>query len=157
MRRWDWVGRIIDSELPATTRLVAHTLASFADKNGHCWPSYATIAKAAGTNRATVVRHIAVLSDHGWLDVVNRVNKHGKQSNSYLLKNPVDNPLPSRTEQLGVVAQNDHLVAQSDHLGSRTERHRTNSQRTTPDEPGSNAPTGHLAAVIGAIGQGMRV
>ena len=34
-------------------------LVSFADRSGKCWPSVRTLAKATGTPRSTVSRHLA--------------------------------------------------------------------------------------------------
>ncbi len=167
MRRWDWIGRLVESDLPPTTRLVAHTVATFADKDGHCYPSFATIARRAGLDRRSVIRHIAVLSDSGWLMVAGRSNKHGTQSHSYMLSAPVDNRPESTgggvTESLGVVSQIHRGVSQSHSLGGVTESPRTNPQRTRPSEsPASASPVdtrtaGHLSAVVANIAKGMKI
>jgi hypothetical protein len=64
--RWTWAIR--DSDLPATTRLVAWALATFMRADGECWPSVPTIAAAAGSNESTVKRHLRLLDERGWIE-----------------------------------------------------------------------------------------
>jgi DNA-binding transcriptional MocR family regulator len=40
-------------------------LIAFADRTGKCWPSVRTLAKATGTPRSTVSRHLAQLAQEG--------------------------------------------------------------------------------------------
>lgn len=150
--------RVRDSDLPGPARTVAWAIGLRADSSCHSWPSYQCIAKDTGMHRATVVRHVQALAEAGWVMVVNRSNKHGQQSNSYMLTTPVDNAVPSRTERQGVVAQDDG--------GSRTERLPGGSHRATQkkspieerqSEDNGGGPSGHLAAVVGSIGKGMRM
>lgn len=158
MNRWGWVHKMVESELPSTSRLVAHTIASFADGKGHCYPSFTAIAKRSGLRRSTVAHHIKILADEGWLMVVNRVSKHGKQSNSYQLITPVDKPLPSPAGGLGVVRETDGVVRETDLLGRPGNGPRTLSQGTlaTSDESESTN-TASRDAVVVALGRAMRM
>ena len=49
-------------------------LVSFADRSGKCWPSVRTLAKATGTPRSTVSRHLAQLAQEG---VITRQRRPG--------------------------------------------------------------------------------
>jgi hypothetical protein len=159
VKPYTWMRKVRDSDLPAMTKAVAWALGLRADQTCHSWPSYARLSKDTGMHRASVVRHIQVLAEAGWVMVVNRSNKHGRQSNSYMLMNPVDKGLPSSTERQGVVAEDDG--------GSRTERLPGGSHSATrkkspieerqSEDNGSPQPTGHLAAVVGSIAKGMRM
>ena len=64
--RW-WIG-IRVSDLPPMTRLVALTLAGWADQDGNrARPSQSSIAAGCGLKRRVVVDHIKKLADAGWV------------------------------------------------------------------------------------------
>ncbi len=66
--RTRWTRAIRGSDLHATTKLVAYTLATWMDTAGHCWPSLAAITKGAGLkDRSTVCRHLKKLGDAGFV------------------------------------------------------------------------------------------
>lgn len=153
-----WMRLVRDSNLPPMTRAVAWAIGLRADRECNSWPSYQRLAKDTGMHRASVVRHIQLLAEAGWVMVVNRSNKHGQQSNSYMLMTPVDKSAPSSTQRPGVVAQDDG--------GSRTVRlpggSHSATQKKSPieerqSEDNGGGPSGHLAAVVGSIGKGMRM
>lgn len=47
------------------------------EKHGYAWPSISYMVRQLGLHRATVIRSIADLEKHGWLNVERRVGKHG--------------------------------------------------------------------------------
>ena len=61
-------------------------LATFADKDGRCWPAQGTIAERLGCSRQAVGAAIAALTATGWLTIEPRFNEHGaRQTNVYRL------------------------------------------------------------------------
>jgi GntR family transcriptional regulator len=68
-RRTRWVAAIRDdSDLPRRAVLVGWALATWMDQDGECFPSLATIAKAARVDKATVVRALDDLDSAGWIE-----------------------------------------------------------------------------------------
>ncbi len=59
-------------------KLVLLKLADQANDKGECWPSYASIAKAAECSRTSAVKHINLLKEHGFLWVEERVIGKGQ-------------------------------------------------------------------------------
>ncbi len=158
MKPYTWMRKIRESDLPPMTRAVAWAIGLRADQTCHSWPSYGRIAKDTGMGRTAAVRHVKALAESGWVMVINRSNKHGQQSNSYMLTNPVDNPLPSSTGERGVVAQGNGGSGRGDLPGGYHRGPRKKSPREEqPDEEQPARPHPHLGAVIGAIGKGMRM
>ena len=47
------------------------------------WPSYSTIAKAAGMCRTKVIHTVEQLCSLGWLQKVSRTDEHGQKTNAY--------------------------------------------------------------------------
>lgn len=89
MNRRQWEDHIWRSDLDPLTRLVALAVASFANKDGQCWPSHAAVAAKANLARTTVQRHIAdCLTPGGWLRSEPRKSSHGKRSHLYTLTLP---------------------------------------------------------------------
>jgi hypothetical protein len=64
-----WRDAIRDSDLPASVKLVAHTLTTFMSARGWCNPGRETIAEGASTSVRTVERAVARLEGEGWLRV----------------------------------------------------------------------------------------
>lgn len=69
------------SELSSTTKLFLHTLASYADKNGICYPGQRTVAQAMSMSVATVKRCVQECLELKLLEVKRRWRK----SNVYKL------------------------------------------------------------------------
>lgn len=158
MNRWRWIQAMVESDMPPVTRLVAHTMASFADKEGHCWPSYNAIARRSGLDRQTCFRHVASLVERRWLSKANRQSVHGQQSNSYLLITPVDNHAPIGTAPMGVEAQRLRGVGTAPTPGHRHSAYQNSLSEELPhDEPPDTAHNPHLDNVVDLIAKGMRL
>lgn len=112
---FSWQSAVLKSGCESTTKYVLLVVGTYMNQHGDgAFPSYATIAKSASLNRATVVRHMGLAEDAGWIQVLRRTDKDGESdSNIYAISFPI--------EHGGVVAQNDHPVAQNDY-GSRAGR-----------------------------------
>src|SRR5215213_538994 len=78
----DWFGALLGPYGLA----VYMALARFANQEGTCWPSLATIAKKTGMSRPQVIREIAKLKELGLIAVAHQLGKKGEHtSNLYLL------------------------------------------------------------------------
>ncbi len=66
-------------DIPSTQKFVLISLADNANDSGVCWPSIPTICRRTSLHRATVLRAIAWLTDHGYLAVNREMGRH----NSY--------------------------------------------------------------------------
>lgn len=63
-----WRSAIVDSGLPPTSRHVALTLSlHMNERGGSCFPSLETLTEETGLSKASVVTHLKVLEDCGWL------------------------------------------------------------------------------------------
>lgn len=156
VNKYEWLDAVVASELPAMSKLVAHTLAGFHNRHtGACHPSLSTIATRASLSRRSVITHITALSDTGWLHVVNRPGPNrGSTSNSYLLITPVENRGGGEGDSPGVVKEM-HQGGEGDSPQVVKEMHPNPSKENPLHEPAAVHP--HLAAVVGSIGRGMRV
>ena len=66
--KWSWQQAILESALPPTTRHVLLTLATYMNSHGdNCFPSHQTIAKNTGLTVRSVITHIQVAVDAGFL------------------------------------------------------------------------------------------
>lgn len=80
-------AEVLNMELGNPVRkLVLLKLADQANDLGQCWPSYASVAKAAEVSKRAVMKHIDWLEEHGFLTVERRKKSDGEnQSNLYCL------------------------------------------------------------------------
>lgn len=120
--RFEWERALLASDLPATTRLVALVLATWAGADMKCWPSRPTIADRAGISVRTVATHLQRLRDHGWIR--SRRGAPGR-SNRYTLTVPVSVPevvefLEDRTPAAAAQAPSVPLPDQGPDHGSPT-------------------------------------
>ena len=66
--KFSWERAVAESDLPATSKLVAFTLGLFFSKAGDsCWPSMDTLADRSGLSRSTVIAHLGELRRAGWI------------------------------------------------------------------------------------------
>lgn len=73
-RAWTWRHAFASSTLPATTKAVLHTIGMFMNDVGEgCYPSVAQITAYSGLDKKTVLKHIGMARDAGWL----AVSQHG--------------------------------------------------------------------------------
>jgi hypothetical protein len=114
-------------DIPSTQKFVLISLADNANDNGICWPSIPTICRRTSLHRATVLRAIAWLTEHGYLAVNRETGRH----NSYRIA-VGSFPQP--------VAERDG----SQSATSRTERPHPSQKATTPvaqSDPNRNEPS----------------
>lgn len=73
-RAWSWRHAIGKSKLPPTTRLVLHTLGLKMDATGgSCYPSVAELVELTGLDKKTVLKHLELAAEKGWIEV----SQHG--------------------------------------------------------------------------------
>lgn len=75
-----WRTAIRDSELDSTAKLVAHTLSTYMNGAGECWPSKSTLALGAGKSKRTIDGAIERLASAGFLVIS---QSRGRSSNRY--------------------------------------------------------------------------
>jgi len=69
-RAWSWRHAFASSDLPATTKAVLHTLGMFMNELGEgCYPSVADICRYSGLDKKTVLKHLAVAREAGWIGI----------------------------------------------------------------------------------------
>lgn len=81
----------LDMPVPNGAKSILLCLASHADKQGVCFPSYRTFRKwgTATWTRTTIKRNLNILTDHGLLEVSPRRDRSGRNtSNLYRLNIP---------------------------------------------------------------------
>lgn len=64
-------------------------LQMYAGADGRCFPSYETIAAAAGLKKRQVMYLVKSLSEKGWISIERRKDANGQHSNSYALMDPL--------------------------------------------------------------------
>ena len=87
---WSWEEAITKSDLKPFTRLVLLILRTFMNsKGGGCFPSVSTISKASGMSRSSVISHINIAVERGFVSKTSR-KKSGQEwsSNIYTLRFP---------------------------------------------------------------------
>ena len=75
-------------DVPFKAKTILAALADYADDNGYCFPSMATIADKLGCSRRTVSRNLSVLEESKLISVERRKYNDGKglnRSNAYTL------------------------------------------------------------------------
>src|SRR5690606_29974766 len=71
---WSWRHAFAQSDLPATTKHVLHTLGMFMNELGEgCYPSVADICRYSRLDKKTVLKHLAAAREAGWI----AVSQHG--------------------------------------------------------------------------------
>jgi helix-turn-helix protein len=158
MKPLTWMRLVRDNDANTATRKhIAYAVALRADVDGHCWPSYNTIAADTDLHRVTVIRHIDGLVSGGWLIKTPRANGHGSQSNAYLLSKPsIANG--GSTELPGGVAQDYHPSS----TGLPGGLHRTTPWGVAQDYPEENASievkrAPALSAILNGMGRDHRI
>lgn len=73
-RAWSWRHAVGKSGLPPMTRLVLHTLGLKMDATGgSCYPSIADLVDLTGLDKKTVMKHLDIAEEKGWI----AVSQHG--------------------------------------------------------------------------------
>ena len=71
-------------DMPSTRKLVMLALCKFADEEGHCYPSVATVARMTGITKRHCQRHMAELIGESFVAVVGN-ERGGLRSRDYML------------------------------------------------------------------------
>ena len=85
----------IDNDFLTTDKLtwsekrIYMILQMYAGADGRCFPSYETIAAAAGLKKRQVMYLVKSLSEKGWISIERRKDANGQHSNSYALMDPL--------------------------------------------------------------------
>lgn len=157
-----WRKAVRDSRLDTTARAVAFTLDTYADRNGLCWPSLATISRGAGlsdTNRGPAVQALRRLEAAGFIRISRSrrapraagARDSDRMSNTYLLTLPtVQLTHTSTVQQMHsdsaadahstVHLDDEKCAADAHEAGSRTGPREAGHEPGADDEPG---PTHH--------------
>jgi hypothetical protein len=75
---------ISDPELSDGAIRTLAVLGMFTDRNGWCYPSYATLAKIRGISKSAIAKHITELSERGYLNVHHRFDENGARRSNLL-------------------------------------------------------------------------
>jgi len=89
---------VIDSAMPPQAKLVRLCLARFANEDRLCWPSIDTIASVLNLSRASVVRALKYLVDHGWVKRVPRPGNLNVRTTVYALTTPSGQEVKPETQ-----------------------------------------------------------
>jgi len=112
-KHFSWQSAVLESDCESTTKFVLLVVGTYMNQHGSgAFPSYNTIAQAASLGRSTVIKHIDIASEKGW--ILKTVRPKGNQDNETNLYG-ISFPLPSPAGGLGVVHQEYHLVHTVDH------------------------------------------
>lgn len=129
-RVWTWRQAIFESDLQATTKLVLQALASHLnDMGGPMFPSQERLAKLCSLSERSVITHLQIAEDEGWI-VASKREKQGSKwaANEYAARFPDGVKHVHPTDRNGV--KEVHPRGEGDSCGGVKEVH-TNS----PSEP----------------------
>jgi hypothetical protein len=71
---------VLDPELHPTAIRVLAVLASYADKEGWCWPSQTTLGESLGVSRQAIQRQLAHLEDRGYIESARQARADGGET-----------------------------------------------------------------------------
>ena len=136
IRHLDWVGLILNTELPSASKMLSLYLARFMNKDQDmAWPSLARIEKETSLGKATVCRHLTLLEAEGWLK---RVKGNPTTNTRYYIAFPqiihqITHKI-NKSLQLDQLSTGDSwdLLPPADHSMNLE-----NIQGSSPNEPGS--------------------
>jgi len=117
------VAQVMEIKVGSPLRkIILIKLADQANDEGTCWPSYETIAKACEISKRSVITHIQVLEDQGFLRIEKRYNKDaGKNfSNRYHLTLDKGSANPALVKTTPSSGENPALGDAADSLGGET-------------------------------------
>ncbi len=152
-RAWSWRHAIAKSGLPATTRLVLHTLGLKMDATGgSCYPPISEIVELSGLDKKTVLKHLEIAEAKGWIEV----SQHGFRGqkwkrNEYVARWPgrdlVGNAAQTDQEEGGGVAPPPsegekvvELVPEGGGIGSRKVVEQLHQDKNLPANSPANSP-----------------
>lgn len=92
-----WRHAVLASDLSATTKLIALTIAAHMNQDGRAWLSAETIGAESSTSRRTAQRHVPKLEHAGLLMVVHTA---GRECNTYQAIHPTASSSDAVTDHL---------------------------------------------------------
>lgn len=94
-----WQSAVLDSDCESTTKYVLLVVGTYMNQHGSgAFPSYNTIAGAASLGRSTVIKHIDIASEKGWIrKTVRPKSNQDNETNLY----GISFPQPSTSGGLG--------------------------------------------------------
>lgn len=75
---------VSDPNLTDSEYRTLSAVATYADKNGWCWPSQSKLAEIRGVSRKTINQHVKNLKELGYLNVINRAREDGGQTSNMM-------------------------------------------------------------------------
>ncbi|NLS02307.1 helix-turn-helix domain-containing protein [Rhizobium sp. P32RR-XVIII] len=153
-RAWSWRHAIAKSGLPATTRLVLHTLGLKMDATGgSCYPPISEIVELSGLDKKTVLKHLEIAEEKGWIEV----SQHGFRGqkwkrNEYVARWPgrdlIGEAANTADEEGGgavpppsVAAKVVELVPEGGGFGSQKVVEQLHQDKNLPDNSPANSPS----------------
>lgn len=137
-RTYAWIDVIRRARLTPTTKLVAHTVASYAKPDGtNVYPGLARLVFDCGIGYSTARRSLAELRTAGLLELVDRGNRRRREADHYRLTigpdllDRVEVPSPEQARR-SIESINAHVT------GSGRERQRRISALVDSANPGSD-------------------
>ncbi len=68
IKHLDWISLILETELPAYSKMLAMYLSTFMNKHQDiAWPSHSRIQKQLSINTSTVCKYLKLLEEEGWI------------------------------------------------------------------------------------------
>lgn len=140
-RVWTWRQAIFESDLQATTKLVLQALASHLnDMGGPMFPSQERLAKLCSLSERSVITHLQIAEDAGWIVATKRQLDGSKwAANEYGARFPDGVKQVHPTKQDGV--KDVHLRGEGVSPGGVKEVH-TNSPSELSNEHSPHTPKG---------------
>jgi len=79
VRLWDWRAAVFASKLESSTKLVLLALAEHMSKDcENCFPSQETIMRKTSFGKTTVIKHLKIAADSGWIQIKRKPRKGKK-------------------------------------------------------------------------------
>ena len=75
---------VSDPNLTDSEYRTLSAVATYADKNGWCWPSQSKLAEIRGVSRKTINQHVKRLNSLGYLNVIARAREDGGQTSNMM-------------------------------------------------------------------------
>jgi DNA-binding transcriptional ArsR family regulator len=83
------LAAIADKRISDRALRVFAALASFANREGRCWPSQEAIAEMLGVSRQAIGQHVGALKKLGYVSLERRIRRAGGwAANAYVLHDP---------------------------------------------------------------------
>lgn len=106
VKHLDWTGVILETDLPHYCKSLSMYLARFMNKDQDmAWPSLTRISNELNLSRPTVVKHLDILENHGWI-IRDRGNS-GKNTR-YIIAFP--KPIENKINDVPLTSKGDELV-----------------------------------------------